>query len=235
MNGGICILVSYLKEIQPFLDLLSDLNKERKGKYVFYKGTLAEKQVQILQTPEVEGKTLSSLIKGTSFVISAGICGALIPSLSTGDIVISEIVFLYKKTPSDKTTKKPENQSFQSLKIPAGNRVYEKIEKNFKDKQFLIDKGPTITSDFALQNADSKKVVNMKISALSVDMEDFYRLRKAKKLGIPHLSIRAVFDELHDEVLPRKAGIHPFYKEKLNISISNLAVALQTILVSGIL
>ncbi|UCB44750.1 MAG: 5'-methylthioadenosine/S-adenosylhomocysteine nucleosidase [Spirochaetota bacterium] len=233
MNREICILVSYLKEILPFIDHLSDLNTERKGKFIFYKGTLAEKRVLVIQTLIKEGKTISSLIKGASLVISTGICGALVPYLHTGDIIIAEKVFLYKKTDSDKIANKSENQAFQSLKIPAASRVYERLKKKYEDKQFSIDKGLTVTSDFVLQNTDRKIAVNKKTSALSVDMEDFHRLSIAKELGIPFLSIRAVFDELHEEILPCKGVIHPSFKEKLIGTTKNLAIAVKAIILSS--
>jgi nucleoside phosphorylase len=231
MKGEICILVSYLKEIKPFIDLLSDLSTERDGKFFRYRGALGEKRVQVVKTTKGEGKEIDFLKKSSSFAISTGICGTLVPYLHTGDVVFSTKVFFIKKAVTDSSFNLPQNQRLQYTNISDGSRVYEKLEKELKNEYFSINIGPTVTSGFTLRDADNKKIINSLTRALSVDMEDFYRLNAAREHGIPFISVRAVFDELQDEILPWKRGIHPSLKKKLAMAIKNLTVALKSIIV----
>jgi nucleoside phosphorylase len=218
-----------MREIKPFIDHLSDSSMEGDGKLFNLRGTLGKKRLYLVRTPEGRKQEIGSHIKSSSLVISAGICGALVPYLKTGDVVLSTEVFYSEEKNPDSMFEGAE-PGLQTLETVTGNRVYNELQKELRNEGFSINAGPTVTLGFALPDKKRKKMISRITGALSVDMEDFYRLSAARELGIPFLSVRAVFDELDDEILPWKGRFPPSLKGKLTRAVKSLTVVLKSIL-----
>jgi nucleoside phosphorylase len=218
-----------MREVRPFIDLISDSTAEGDGKFFHLKGNLGKKMVRIVRTPEGGKQEISPLIKSSLSAISAGICGGLVPHLKTGDVVLSTEVFYSEEKDPDSILDRAK-PALQMLETGTGSRVYNKLKKELKNEPFSINTGPTVTLGFALPDKKRKKVINRITGALSVDMEDFHRLSAAREQGTPFLSVRAVFDELDDEILPWKGRIPPSHKEKLTRAVESLTVVLKSII-----
>lgn len=233
----ICILVSLKEETEFFLDILNRVKKEKSHKFVIYRGVLYEREVQVLRTGIGHQPLSESMFDHCSFIISTGFCGALVPDIKAGDVIIaSEIVFL--NTLDLEAIIKGKNHPGRAiessfLKIPLAEFVYSNLKNLIKDDYPRLFYGRTVTASRNLKDYRVKVAVNTSLQALSVDMEDFYRLRFIKKLGIPSISVRAALDEIHDETPSFKKGLPPPFLLKLRKAKISIAGVLENIIREG--
>ena len=265
------ILVSLKKEIEYFLDILKNVKKGKVSKYTIYSGRIHEKEVTVIKTGIGRKPLDLDMFNDCSRIISAGFCGALVPNLKSGDIVVSTEVMLaetgfldrlfkgagwpasfsgqpksFKEQPAPSVDQAassgevPETSgerimSFDEiglLKNPAAESLYgslsgsfqsadvnkisgqfqgtgfNKISGPFQNDDFKIHAGRTVTASRAIRNYKEKVCLGRAAGAVSVDMEDYYRMETAKRLGVPCVSVRAVLDEVHDDIPGFRSGLH---------------------------
>ena len=226
-------LVSLKKEIEYFLDILKNVKKGKVSKYTVYSGRIHEKEVTIIKTGIGRKPLDPAVFNDCSRIISTGFCGALVPYLKVGDIVVSTEVMLAEAGFLDRLFKgggrpalsgeqpahsgeMPETYrehitSFDEiglLKNPAAESIYDKLLDSFHKTGFKIHAGRTVTASRAIRNYKEKVRLGQAAGAVSVDMEDFYRMETAKSLRVPCVSVRAVLDEVHDEIPGFRSGLH---------------------------
>ncbi len=233
----ICILVSLKEEAEFFLDTLNSVKKEKLQKFVIYRGMLYDREVQLLRTGIGDQPLIESMFDHCSFIISTGFCGALLIDIKAGDVIIAaEIVFLDTLNLDTiiKRKNKPDRAIESSfLKIPQAEFVYGNLKNLIKDDYPRLFYGRTVTASRNLKDYREKVAVNNSLQALSVDMEDFYRLRFIKSLGIPSISIRAALDEIHDEITSFKNCLHEPFLLKLRKAKISIAAVLEGIIREG--
>ena len=239
----IFILVSLKKEIEYFLDILKNVKKGKVSKYTIYSGRIHEKEVTIIKTGIGRKPLDLDMFNDCSRIISAGFCGALVPNLKSGDIVVSTEVMLAEagfldrlfkgggrpassgEQPTAESLYGSLSDSFQSADVnkisgplqnvdvnkisgPLQNTGFNKISGQFQNADFKIHAGRTVTASRAIRNYKEKVCLGRAAGAVSVDMEDYYRMETAKRIGVPCVSVRAVLDEVHDDIPGFRSGLH---------------------------
>ena len=213
------ILVSLKKEIEYFLDILKNVKKGKVSKYTIYSGRIHEKEVTIIKTGIGRKPLDLDMFNDCSRIISAGFCGALVPDLKSGDIVVSTEVMLAEAGFLDRLFKgagRPASSGEQptaellygSLSDSFQNADVNKISGQFQNADFKIHAGRTVTASRAIRNYKEKVCLGRAAGAVSVDMEDYYRMETAKRIGVPCVSVRAVLDEVHDDIPGFRSGLH---------------------------
>ena len=228
------ILVSLKKEIDFFLDMLKDLEKKRSSGFVCYQGTLHEKEVIVIGTGMGKKEIDPELLRSSRFVISTGFCGALVPELKTGDVVLStEVVYgdaeYTSKIYRDERIKEliPEKTD---VEITAVSDLLKMFIKKIRNKDISTYSGRTITVEKAIKRSKEKAQLHSATGAIAVDMEDYFRLKLAQKINTHFLSVRSVLDEVQDEIPSFKSRFKigsELYSLLRNISSARVSIALS--------
>ncbi|MCK4805388.1 MAG: hypothetical protein KAT88_12550, partial [Spirochaetes bacterium] len=118
------ILVSLKKEIEYFLDILKNVKKGKVSKYTVYSGRIHEKEVTVIKTGIGRKPLDLDMFNDCSRIISAGFCGALVPDLKSGDIVVSIEVMLAEAGFLDRLFKGGGRPAYSSEQpAPSGERI----------------------------------------------------------------------------------------------------------------
>jgi len=247
----ICILVSLKKEIDLFLDCMQKIEKERSQNLTVYNGKFRGTDIRIVKTGMGYQNIEPAFVQECSLIISTGFCGAMSTELKAGDVVVSEEVVFAGKQLLDlifkgDVQKYPMSRS--AVLTLSGAARYVSL---LRDDGLQVYSGRTLTAGRIIRNFKEKRKLYNHFQALSVDMEDFFRVGMARKLGISVVGVRAVLDETRDIVplqgrvplrgkaLLMKGGIVPFFQgipsllKGMQRAQKSISIALEKIL-SGI-
>ena len=190
------------KEIDFFLDELDGVRKKCMGPHSWYEGSLAGRPLRVVRTGI--GRTVGEAIlrSGCSLFVSTGFCGALSPLLARGDFVVSTAVLARRKadeirlhvTGSGIEAPNDADAGIVKRAIPLTQGARHSIESAARELGAVLHFGATFTADRVIRTAEEKTALHAESGAISVDMEDCYRLEIAVSLGIPFLSVRVVLD-----------------------------------------
>ena len=204
------VLVSFEQEIERFKKILHEVHHRRVRGTKIARGSLGEREVHLIcpGIGESPGSTrvhilveyLQSLLGDLEFLVSTGICGGLSPSLRCGDLVVANKVFYSGIQDISGLQRGPPPKD-----IPESAGVYGLLCSALSQKPYQIVRGTAVTVEKPLLSSEEKSMAERETGSVSVDMEDFHRLTTARKLGIPFVSIRAVYDEAKED-LPESPG-----------------------------
>ncbi len=236
----IFVVASLKKELSDILLLSKKIGKRKERSLTFFEIELEGKRIVLVKSGIGNKGILDEKMFGKcSILISTGFCGALISELKTGSIVVSDEILTidkndysllirdginYERIPLKREKLKVDNEVVEVLKESMGNGI-------------SINKGPTFTSPKIAKNEIEKKKINSLTGAVSVDMEDWYRCQFSKRIGARFLSVRAVLDEISDDVPGFKDGLKIGYKiagiiSKIGYSQQSIALAVSTLVKS---
>jgi nucleoside phosphorylase len=229
----ICVLVSLKKEIDCFLDILHNVKKRKISGRAVYSGWIYGKDVKVIKTGIGSKPFDRKLLENCSRVISAGFCGALVPGLKTGDVVVStELVLadekflngLYRFAESAVRANRDNGLIEQEpKKNPWAVSVGEELRMLVGEKSVKIHHGRTVTASRTIRNYKEKFALGQTTGAVSVDMEDYYRLEHSCAAGKPFVSIRSVLDEISDDVPGFGSGFN--FRSHVSSLLKNLTPA----------
>ena len=233
----IYIVASLKKEIEDILLLSSKIKKYRDKRTVYYRLVLNSKEVVVVKSGIGKRQLNEDYFKDCTLFISTGFCGALVPDLKTGDIVVSSCIYTmnsddymsYIKGSRGREKIEVLNEKINIDKIPI-----DELQDNLGDG-IRIETAPTFTSPRVVKNRREKLKLNELTGALAVDMEDWYRYQFAKKLGCDFISVRSVLDEVTDDVPGFTDGLKIGQKiagivSKIGHSQQAIAVAVDTLI-----
>jgi nucleoside phosphorylase len=204
----ICILAALKREVWGLLDRLESPARRRSGGLTVYSGEYGGRPVRVIRTGMGHHEIDSRLLRSCGLLVSTGYCGGCAPGLSPGDVVIArEVAFLAKsQVPLIMRANAADNprKRFSLLQV----RGWRDIEDLFREGAFPVHVGRTVTVEKVLATPREKRAVHGYFGAVSVDMEDFFRLREAGSAGIPGISLRAVLDGAED-TLPGAGSVFP--------------------------
>jgi len=171
-------------------------------------------------------------VRKAELVISTGICGGLSSSLRCGDIVVAEKVFFLAAEGRRTVLTGVGTMALQSLEVPEGVRAFHLLSNGqsrvpFQTVHGRTVHGNTVTVEKPLLLAAEKRKAGEKTGCISVDMEDFFRLEAARRLGVHFLSIRAVYDEASFDIRPGEGHLDA---TRLSLSSESIAGALSLII-----
>jgi nucleoside phosphorylase len=216
------VLVSFEREIERFETLLHGVRRLRAQGANLIRGSLGEREVHLFCTGMGRFSETESLLKGFEFLVSTGICGGLSRSLRCGDVVVAEKVFF-----GGFRDLHGQNEDQGPIDIPESGVIYDLLQRALSSKPYQIVRGCAVTVEKPLLSTEEKKKVVKRTGGISVDMEDFYRLAIARKLGIPFVSIRAVYDDAKEDVPESPSRLDG---GRITLSAGSIADALQAVL-----
>lgn len=116
------------------------------------------------------------IVEGVDALLSFGLAGGLDPMLSTGDIVVAELVVL-----------------------PDGSRVGTDATWRAQLREALvglgrISVGDIVGQDRAITTTREKAVLELRTGAGAVDMESHATARAAREAGLPFMALRVILD-----------------------------------------
>jgi nucleoside phosphorylase len=239
-QGGITVLVSFEREIERFSALLKRVRHYRiQGKKAL-RGSLYGRDVMVILTGPGRSLPPEPHVRDAELVISTGICGGLVPSLRCGDIVVAEEVFFLGTQERSSVLEGAGTMSLQSLEVTESGCAFDLLSNKCGSVSFQAVSGrtvhgktvhgKTVTVEKPLLSAAEKRKVGEKTGGISVDMEDFFRLEAARRLGAHFLSIRAVYDEASLDIRSEEGHIDT---TRIMLSSESIADALSLVIEAG--
>jgi nucleoside phosphorylase len=195
VRGCVTVLVSFEREIEVFLHRLKDVRFDRTGKQSFFRGDLHGLEVLVSVTGSGRSHLEESLLEGSRIVVSAGICGAMAPTLSCGDIVTADRVYFLDTAAGETAVSGLAPGTLQYHDIPESRVAFDILTQKHGSVQINVVHAATVTVEKPILHPEEKSKVREKTGVVSVDMEDFFRCALIRRLGIPFVSIRAVYDD----------------------------------------
>jgi nucleoside phosphorylase len=129
-------------------------------------------------------------IPGAELVIGTGVVGALSSGLKPGDLVLSDRVL----------TLDGDGQVAEQV-IAVSDSHLRQVGRSLSNAGIVYSTGAILTSHRVLATAAEKRRAKESTGAIAVDMETAAIAAEAAARGLPFVAIRAVLDEVDDEVV----------------------------------
>ncbi len=130
------------------------------------------------------------LIPGAELVIGTGVAGALSSGLKPGDLVLSDRTL----------TIHTDGQVAEQI-TPVGDAHIRAVGRSLAIAGIAYSTGAILTSHRVLATGAEKRRAKESTGAIAVDMETAAIAAEAAARGIPFVAIRAVLDEVDDEIV----------------------------------
>ena len=130
------------------------------------------------------------LMPGAELVIGTGVVGALSSGLKPGDLVLSDRVL----TIHTDSTLAEEGTAVSDAHLRA-------VGRSLTSARIAYSTGAILTSHRVLATGAEKRRAKESTGAIAVDMETAAMAAEAAARGLPFVAIRAVLDEVDDEVV----------------------------------
>lgn len=142
--------------------------------------------------PEAATRAARALVdQGARALVSAGLCGALDPALSPGELVLSTRV-VARADAARSWMADPVWHATVAGRLPEG---------------IAFGTGAMLGSDTAVVSVAGKQSLAARTGAVAVDMESHAVAAVADAAGVPLLVMRAVADTAHDALPPWLSGV----------------------------
>lgn len=208
----IAVLVALKKEIEPFLEQLQNVSRKRDAECTFWEGLFCGVQVRVIATG-MGREPAADALRGFPAIISTGFCGALQDDVHTGDIVVARSAAYIDKRLIAKILHPDSNTGvFEGsgiFDVEMDDKLLRSLQGGPGGSALKIRTGRTVTCARPIRNAGEKEKLGRYFDALSVDMEDYFRLRIARQLGAQIFCARAVLDEKDDSIPSLRRGLKP--------------------------
>ncbi len=130
------------------------------------------------------------LMPGAELVIGTGVVGALSSGLKPGDLVLADRIL----------TLHGDGQIAERV-IAVGDSHMRAVGRSLASAGIAYSTGPILTSHRVLATGAEKRRAKESTGAIAVDMETAALASEAAARGLPFVAIRAVLDEVDDEVV----------------------------------
>jgi adenosylhomocysteine nucleosidase len=130
------------------------------------------------------------MMPGAELVIGTGVVGALSSGLKPGDLVLSDRIL----TIDNDGRINEQASTVGDAHIPA-------IRRSLSNAGIAYSTGAILTSHRVLATGADKRRAKQSTGAIAVDMETAAIATEAAARGLPFVAIRAVLDEVDDEVI----------------------------------
>jgi adenosylhomocysteine nucleosidase len=190
MDKPVIIFTALKEEVATLKKKMSNVLEE--GSSVT-EGKLKNKDIVLVITG-VGGKRAresAELVLGKfqpKLVISTGMCGATIPELKIGDLVLyTSILYLNREGEAED-------------RIICDENLLSSVANLLGEEKFTFHLGDGLTSPRVVCQPEEKLNLSKKSAVKTVDMESFFISRVAKLKSVPFLILRSVSDEVSDRL-----------------------------------
>jgi nucleoside phosphorylase len=206
----IAIVASLKKEVEPFFESLTGAYRRRIAGRTLWEGSFRGIPVRIVLTG-VGADLASKVLEGCRVAVSTGFCGALEPGMTCGDLVLSrEVTYAGEELLGRITAPRETSRPFEGtglFRLPADDRLRSLLLEKARTMGLALHVGRSVSCPRVIRNGTEKRRLSRYFDALSVDMEDYLRVGVGKRLGVQVLCMRAVLDELEDDVPSFRRGV----------------------------
>ncbi|HYA36634.1 MAG TPA: hypothetical protein VEF03_13500 [Candidatus Binataceae bacterium] len=138
--------------------------------------------------PNRAGETVRAACEtysGIEFILSIGVAGALSAGLKTGDIIVANRIM---------------SDTGEKVDVIECAQAADRFESALRAAKIPFSAGAILTSGTPLLDGREKRAAKERSGAIAVDMESAAIAAEALSRGIPFAVVRAIIDELEDEV-----------------------------------
>jgi len=206
----IAVLAALKREISPFLGLMDKVTRKRQSGCTVWEGLFYGVKVRVITTGMAAEPSID-LLHGCRALLSTGFCGALSGNVHTGDMVVSSSVayadrdLIHRILNPESTTGSYDGSGIFDIHVD--DELLTAVQDNYNIERSTIHTGRTVTGARVIRNSEEKNRIGSYFDALSIDMEDYGRLRIARQLQTPMWCFRAVLDDVEDTVLGPWSGM----------------------------
>ncbi len=189
MNKPVVIFAALKEEVATLKKKMSGVSEED----FVTEGKLRDKEVVLVITG-VGGKRARESAEFVldkfqpKLVISTGMCGATVPELKIGDLVLYTSVLRLNREGEVKD------------RVICDENLLSSIAKLLRKGKFTFHLGDGITSPRVVCQPEEKLNLGEKFDVEAVDMESFFVSRIAELKSIPFLTLRSVSDEVSERL-----------------------------------
>jgi adenosylhomocysteine nucleosidase len=186
----ILLFYAFAREIAPFKKRLRNRAPLAIDGLQGFRATIAGKEFAVVghgighRRATETARHAFDLVSGVELVIGTGVVGALSSGLMPGDLVLCDRVMMMGAN----------EQAVSEEHVRGAGRSLAMAEVQYST-------GAILTSDHVLANGAEKRRAKESSGAIAVDMESAAIAAEAAARGIPFFAIRAVLDEVDDEVV----------------------------------
>jgi nucleoside phosphorylase len=190
------IFYAFAREIGPFKRRSKNRKALQHQGLSGFDATIAGKQFTVVghgighrRAGEIVRRTLDT-IERPELIIGTGVAGALSSGLTPGDLILADKILLIRG----------EGANAEVISVPAENDLRE-IGRSLAVAGLKYSRGALLTSYRALINGVEKRTAKTNTGAIAVDMETAAIASEAVARGMPFIALRAVLDEVDDEIV----------------------------------
>ena len=195
----ILIFHAFAREIAPFKRRLKNRTAIEHRELRGFRARVGEKEIVAIATGVGLARARAAAQKAfdaypkAELAIGTGVAGALAEHLKPGDLILAECVIVHRSAttpPEDLDAIQEERVSEIAQTLIAAGRSH--------------FSGAILTSHDALADGVEKRRAGEVTGALAVDMETAAIAEEANSRGIPFVCLRAIIDEVDDQVIEPK-------------------------------
>jgi adenosylhomocysteine nucleosidase len=186
------IFYAFKREIAPVLTRLTQ--RQTRPDLNGFEGRVGNQNILLLATGIGQARARAraehalALISPPRLAIAAGVAGALSGELHCGDLLLADSLLLRTEVGSPRV--------FQADPL-----LLQAAERNLRRATVQFHRGALLTAGSVLKDRAAKQMAGELSGALAVDMESAAVAEVLERHTIPWLCLRAVLDELEDEVI----------------------------------
>jgi nucleoside phosphorylase len=197
------ILVSLKKEVDVFLQALAGACRTRVAGCTLWEGSFRGVPLRIAVTG-VGAEVTPEILEGCRVIVSTGFCGALEPDMKCGDLVLSrEVTYASEELLERITGPRGASGPFEGtglFRLRLADHLGDHMFETARGSGLTLHEGRSVSCARVIRNVTEKRRLGRYFGAHAVDMEDYQRVGTARRMGIGAVCVRAVLDELEDEV-----------------------------------
>lgn len=194
MENSICIMGAVKEEIAGFKGRMKINHRLKFGSADVFLGFWEGKSIVLVRTGIGKARATEALTQvlnrySLSMVISIGYAGGCHSDIKAGDLLVA-----------NKFLDGPKHDELP-VEIKIASSLAGQAERVPPSKKFATYAGRLMTMDRVVRRPDEKNVLGKAYGAIAVDMETSALAKMAGGKKLPFLSIRAISDTVHQELV----------------------------------
>lgn len=194
----LAIFSAFPQEIKQLVRSFRPVEKSDRHSLALYFARYFSREIIVVQTgmgAENTEAALKYVVKDYSpdLLLSVGFGGALYNGASAGDIICAGRVFLIPENIPEGTD--TDRVKLDSQEIPDAAEIVSRLSGRVQ-----IHEGCILTLERHMDKSAIRKILPGDLSFPVCDMETYFLVRLAKKMGLPFLGLRAITDRADEEI-----------------------------------
>lgn len=200
-EAAVSLVVALQQEARPLLRVGSWRRQPVRASQAFFRGRFQGQEGSLVVTGVGRARVEASLAEYLSYerpqvMLSLGFCGALAPTLRSGDLVIPDKLYLLEDGDDG------EAPPWLGQALEPDGRLVALAADALGEEGLRFSQGAFLTTSRPVTRPGEKAQLHGLTGAQVVEMESFWVGRFALERGIPFMAARVVLDEAHQALPP---------------------------------